>query len=722
MTSEPARRLLSARWLAPAIALLGSICLVVAGILPVWGTRLIAPQYPKGLDLWFYGGRAEGPLREVNALNHYIGMQPIDLAAVPELALWPLAVVGSTVLFLAALFLPGRLGRLALLGLVLVPVVVLADIQRWLIVFGTQLDRTSALRLDPFVPLVIGPSTVWNFTVWTFPGPALALIWAVAALALVGRRAARRAARPSTPLALAAGAAALVVAIAGTLLVVLPAVRPADVPVASALNDPPAGLVDLVRLIEAAPAGATVVVPAGSYRVHLVIDRPLTLIADGDVLLDGGGRGTVLTIGAPDVTVRGFRVAHTGGQVEDAAAIKAVDADRVTIEGNRIEDAFTGIAVNGGSAVRIVGNEVTGSGQVTGGAGHATVATVGLAEDTGPARSSGGADPHAEHAAGRGPGGQGDGIVLWNVSGALVRDNVVRDVRDGVYLNYADEVLLDGNRIERSRYAVHAMFGTTLTVFGNEIRGNLSGLVFMYTSGVLAGRNVIVDARSSGTGFGIVVKDVTTIRLAENLVARNRVGLQAEGTVNSLHSEAVVASNRFAANDVGVALMPSTDLVFGGNVFDANLTQVASLGLGVERRNYWSYQGVGNTWSDYAGYDLAGDGVGDVPHQASGMGDLLVAADPALAAFRTSPALAVLATSQAVWEGDRPPVVLDLSPRTRQIGAAAVPGTDPAPLPGGSWWLGGASLLCLAIVGLAAPWRGAMPAARTRRPEGQGDD
>lgn len=700
MTGEPARRSPTVRWLAPVIALLGSAFLVVAGVLPIWGTRLIAPQYPKGLDLWFYGGRAEGPLREVNGLNHYIGMRPIDLAAVPELGLWSLAVVGSTVLLLAALIVPGRLGRLALVGLVLVPAVVLVDIQRWLIVFGTELDPTSALRLDPFVPLVIGPSTVWNFTIWAYPGPALVLIWAVAALAVLGRRAAR----PSTPVALAAGAAALVIAIAGTMLVVLPAVRLADAPGAAAPRDPPAGPVDLARLIEEAPAGATIVVPAGSYRVHLVIDRPLTLVADGDVLLDGGGRGTVLTIGAPDVTVRGFRVAHTGGQVEEGAAIKAVDADRVTIEGNRIEDAFTGIAVNGGSAVRIVGNELVGSGQVVSDAAHVTTSTVAPASD----------DPHAGHAAGGGPGGQGDGLALWNVDGALVRDNVIREVRDGVYLNYADEVLVDGNRIERSRYAIHAMYGTAVTAFGNEIRGNLSGLVFMNTSGVLAGRNVIVDARSSGTGFGVVLKDVTTLRLAENLIARNRVGLQAEGTVNRLDAEASVVSNRFAANDVGVALMPSADLVFGGNVFDANLTQVTALGVGIERRNFWSYRGVGNTWSDYAGYDLAGDGVGDVPYQADGAEDLLVAADPALAALRTSPAMAILASAQAVWNGARPPVVLDQSPRTEQIGAAIAPGEDPGSAGGQAWWLGGAGLLIAAVAGLALPSRTARRRAMMR--------
>ena len=695
--------------LAPLLVVVGTVLLVVAGTLPVWGMRLLAPQYPKGLDLWFLGGRSEGPVDEVNALNHYIGMRPIDLATVPELGLWPLAILGAAVLFVIAVLVRSWLGRLALIGLWLVPVVVLGDIQRWLMIYGSQLDPESALRLDPFVPLVVGPSTVWNFTIWAYPGPALALFWVVAVLAMI----ARRAARPSASLARAIAVAALVIALAGTLLVVVPAVRSTDASgddTTAAQRDPPAGTVDLARLIEAAPAGATIVVPAGSYRVHLVIDRPITLVADGEVLLDGGGRGTVLTITAADVTVRGFRVSHTGGQVEEAAGIKTVDADRATIEGNRIEDSFTGIAVNGGSGVRIVGNELVGSGQVLSDAGHAIrFAATGPTGD--PAASSPAADPHAGHGTGAGPGGQGDGIMLWNVSGALIRENLIRDVRDGVYLNYADDVLLDGNRIERSRYAVHAMFGSTITVFGNEVRDNLSGLVFMNTSAVLAGRNVIVDGRSPGTGFGIVVKDVNTIRLAENLIARNRVGLQAEGTVNRLNAEAVVASNRFEANDVGVALMPSADLVFGGNIFDANLTQVMSLGIGVERHNFWTYQGVGNTWSDYGGYDIAGDGIGDVAYRSGGVDDLLVTADPALAALRTSPAMTVLATSQAIWGADRPPVVRDDSPRIHQVGAAAAPRADPMPgehaseLAGVLWRLGGLALLLPALLGLAAPWR-----------------
>lgn len=649
------------RWsslsLAPALALAGTGLLLLAGTLPIWGTTLQAPQYPKGLALWFYGGRAEGPVSEVNALNHYIGMRPVDLSLVPELGLWPLAIVGCAAMLAFGVFVPGRLGRLAVAGLFLVPIVVLADIQRWLVIFGSELDRTSALRLDPFVPLVVGPSTVWNFTIWTYPGPALGLIWGAAVVALLARRTklASRRARATAAIGM------VLLATLGTILAVVPSVRPPD-SVQGAGARPPAGPVDLVRVVDAAAAGALILVPPGSYLVHLVIDRPMTLIADGDVLLDGGGRGTVVTILADDVTLRGFKIAHTGGQVEDAAAVKTMNASRVTIEGNTLEDFYTGISVNGGRAVRVIDNELIGSGQVAAGGGHAA------AERAAPYSTAAAVvDPHAGHGTGLGPSGQGDGIGVWTAVGVLVRENRIRDVRDAIYLNYADEVLVDSNVIDRSRYGVHAMFGRGVVVFGNTARRNLSGLVFMYTSEVLAGRNVLVDARSAGTGYGIVLKDVSGVRIAENLVARNRVGLQVEGVEHRLVTEAVVVRNRIAANDIGVALMATADLAFAANDFDDNLTQVLALEAGVEDHNEWANGGTGNTWSDYAGFDLTGDGVGDVPYTTGGAEQVLITADPALAVFRLSPALAILDAAQAVWESAREPVVRDEFPRLRAV-------------------------------------------------------
>jgi len=686
-------RFLRAPSVGPIVVLVGSALIALAGVLPVWGSRLLAPQYPKGLSVWVYGGRAEGDVNEINGLNHYIGMRPIDIASVPELVLWPLVIVGAGVLLAMAVFWPGWIGRLALLALWLIPIGVLADIQRWLIFYGSELDPDASLRLKPFVPLAIGPSSVWNFTIWTYPGPALILIAFAALLAMVGRRAgpiSRRARAVVSTVAIG-------VVIVATALFVLPASWPSAEPGSEARAAPPAGTANLVALIEGATAGATVVVPAGSYHGNVVIDRPLTLVANGEVLLDGGGRGTVVTITAPDVTLRGFRVAGSGGQVEEGAGVKVL-ADRVTLEGNRIERAFTGISVQRARGVRIVDNEVIGSGQVTVGAEH-VAGGGGTGPSVAASPAAGAQDPHAGHAPGAGPGGQGDGISLWNTSATLIRGNLIEDVRDGVYLNYAEDVLLDTNEIRSSRYAVHAMFGSDIVVFGNQLRQNLSGLVFMNTQRVEAGRNVIVDSRSAGTGFGIVLKDVRGVRLLENVVARNRTGLQAEGTRDEPDAAGHVLHNRFAANGVGVALMATTDLVFAGNTFDGNLTQVLALEPGVERHNSWIDRGFGNDWSDYAGFDLAGDGIGDVPHLSGGAAQQVLAAAPGLEIYRTSPALHVLEAAQAVWASGRAPVVEDDLPLTVDV----APPSDLAPGAGSMaapWFALAGGLLAAALATL----------------------
>jgi nitrous oxidase accessory protein len=422
-------------------------------------------------------------------------------------------------------------------------------------------------------------------------------------------------------------------------------------------------------------------------------------VADGEVLIHGGGRGTVVTVSSPDVTLRGFRISASGGQGEDAAGVKVLGVERVSLEDLVVEDTFTGIAAFGSTDLTLTGNEIAGSGQTAAGADHATSAEapVSPSPTPNPLTSPAPSDPHADHAAGAGPQGQGDGISLWAVHGVLLRDNVVHDVRDGFYLNYTDDVLLDTNVVVRSRYAVHVMFGNGVTVFGNDLSDNLSGLVFMYTAGALVGRNTIVDHRSPGTGFGVVTKDVVGLRMAENVIARNRVGFRAEATAHQPGAPAEVLRNRFSGNDAAVSLMSSADIGFGANVFEDNLIQVLAPDRGTERRNQWTYQGTGNSWSDYRGYDLAQDGTGDVAYIAYGTAELLVAADPALQAFVTAPAYEIYARAQQMWASGRDPMIVDHAPLTRDTAPPLTAGRQSgSPL---AWWLAGAVLLLAGVLG-----------------------
>jgi nitrous oxidase accessory protein len=610
--------------------------------------------------------------------------------------------VGSALLLVVATLWRGWLSRIALLGLWLIPVVILLDIQRWLITFGTELDSTAALRLGGFIPAAVGPSEVWNFTILTYPGPALVIIWVVALLATL----ARRARRPEPRVRIGAAVIALLIAGVGTVVLAMPSTVEAansSPDVGHEATGPPPLLLDIQSLVDEAPPGTTVLVPAGSYRTHLVVDKPLTLIADGRVLLDGGGLGSVVTITSDDVTVRGFEVANTGGQVEVAAAIKILEADNVTIEDNQLHDFFHGIASLGATNVRIVGNSLIGSGLNPIDANHLS-SGVG---DTGPPVVVG-ADPRsiAADASGAGPEGQGDGIYLWNTQAITVADNTIRDVRDGVYLSFVEEALIDGNTVDTSRYAVHSMFGGPVTIFGNAAHKNLAGLVFMYTEDVLAGRNIIQDQRSGGTGVGIVLKDVDGVRIAENVIARNRIGLKAEGTIRAGGREAAVLRNRFDSNDTAVALSPSADLGFGANTFERNMTDVHAEDRGVARRNDWTFEGTGNRWSAYAGYDLDGDDVGDVPHTASGALQLILSDVPALQLYRGSPALHALDSAQELWEADRSAVMHDSAPRINDY-APQLADLDPAAAQAasvsaeaGAWYLTGASLAVLALMGM----------------------
>jgi nitrous oxidase accessory protein NosD len=57
----------------------------------------------------------------------------------------------------------------------------------------------------------------------------------------------------------------------------------------------PEALVEPCILAGSRP-GDTVRVPAGTYQEHLWIDKPVTLVADGSVTIDGGGSGDIIEV------------------------------------------------------------------------------------------------------------------------------------------------------------------------------------------------------------------------------------------------------------------------------------------------------------------------------------------------------------------------------------------------------------------------------------------
>jgi len=156
-------------WLAAGIV--AAALLAGALFVPLWHMEMVAPQYPTGLRMYAYGSHfADDPdtyyedIREINGLNHYIGMKPIK--EVTEMDLFTPGVLATILGLILIPFIRWRrrLFRVALVaGVWFLPLFFVADLQYWLYNYGHTMDPEAALNTGSFTPKVFGETKVWNF-------------------------------------------------------------------------------------------------------------------------------------------------------------------------------------------------------------------------------------------------------------------------------------------------------------------------------------------------------------------------------------------------------------------------------------------------------------------------------------------------------------------------------------------------------------------------------
>ena len=155
---------------ARLLLVLAVVPLALSFTQPLWSIRMFAPQYPKGLELSIYaytieGGNEGRDLQEINTLNHYIGMRKLDKVEFSDLEWIPFAIGALALLAL----------RVALIGDVrsLVDLAVLtsyfsafsaARFVFKLYTYGHNLDPTAAIKMEPFMPAILGTKQIANFT------------------------------------------------------------------------------------------------------------------------------------------------------------------------------------------------------------------------------------------------------------------------------------------------------------------------------------------------------------------------------------------------------------------------------------------------------------------------------------------------------------------------------------------------------------------------------
>jgi hypothetical protein len=148
-----------------ALLMLAALLLMTSMFLPYWSMTLFAPQYPNGLQVNVYVNQLEGDVREVDSLNHYLGMPPLDEGGQFERSIAMYAVIALGLLLIAAVFVHNTWAVVLALPALGYPLIFLADLYYILYTYGHSIDPQSALggAVDPFTPPLLGPGTVGQF-------------------------------------------------------------------------------------------------------------------------------------------------------------------------------------------------------------------------------------------------------------------------------------------------------------------------------------------------------------------------------------------------------------------------------------------------------------------------------------------------------------------------------------------------------------------------------
>lgn len=328
----------------------------------------------------------------------------------------------------------------------------------------------------------------------------------------------------------------------------------------------------LQDMIDKAAEGATIAPPAGVYEEHLVIAKSIVLDGSAGVIIDGGGKGTVVELSADGATIKSLTIRNSGRLHNALDAGLRVKGDFNVVKDVTIENSLFGLDMHQADN-NIIRRNIIGS-----------------------------KDMPLEL--------RGDSVRLWYSHANTLEENTIHDARDFVVWYSGKNVIRD-NVVSNGRYGVHFMYAHENTMTNNTVQDCVIGVFLMYSNDIVVRGNKLL--RSWGaSGMGVGFKEASGVVIADNDIIGNASGIYID--ISPYDPDAInrFENNRIAYNGIGVEF--HTDWqgnVFKDNGFISNFTQIAVRGAGTALRETWE----GNFWDDFAGFDRDENGKGDSPYE-----------------------------------------------------------------------------------------------------------
>lgn len=365
----------------------------------------------------------------------------------------------------------------------------------------------------------------------------------------------------------------------------------------------------------------TILIKNGIYKEgNIIINNPLVIVGENFPVIDGENKLENITVKSDNVSISGLRLINSGVSfINDNAAVKLDEVKNCTIINNQFDNNFFAVYLAKSADCEVSNNKIIGV--------KKTEAS------------------------------SGNGIHLWYCKNILIRDNFIEGHRDGIYFEFVQSSLITGNTSENNlRYGLHFMFSDNCSYSQNIFRHNGAGVAVMFTKKVEMINNHF-ENNWGGASYGILLKDITDSKIENNYFYKNSSGIYVEGS-----NRIVISKNDFIENGWAIRLMAnSMDNHFMQNNFIGNSFDVSTNSI----KNHNEFKN--NYWSEYSGYDLDKNEIGDVPYRPVKLFSLIVEKNRPTLILLRSMFIGILDAAEKIFPVLTPETLIDNQPAMKRF-------------------------------------------------------
>jgi len=258
---------------------------------------------------------------------------------------------------------------------------------------------------------------------------------------------------------------------------------------------------------------------------------------------------------------------------------------------------------------------------------------------------------------------RGNGIQVANVTHSHVFNNETTKTRDGIYVISSQNNLIEKNTMHHLRYGIHYMYSYDNTVKDNTAYSTRAGYALMSSRRLTITGNKTTDSEDYGFLLNFITQSTFNNNHIKNVWTKpeNKVlGRDGKGLFIYNSGYNTLTGNIVDTAEIGIHLTAgSENIKIFANSFINNPTQVKYVS---NKKQEWSKDGRGNYWSNYLGWDMNNDGVGDTIFEPNDGIDKLVWQYPEMKMIMDSPAILILRWVQKQFPVLKPPGIKDSYP------------------------------------------------------------